>query len=124
MNILITGAAGCLGNRVVSTLTAMANDKQPKSALKIFATDIKENPFANDENLIYQRFDLRSNDFSLWVEKIRPDKIVHLASILQISKQITREIAHEIDVISTQKLLEQAVNLKVDKFIGKIESKF
>lgn len=117
MNILITGAAGCLGNRVVSTLTAMANDKQPKSALKIFATDIKENPFANDENLIYQRFDLRSNDFSLWVEKIRPDKIVHLASILQISKQITREIAHEIDVISTQKLLEQAVNLKVDKFI-------
>ena len=125
MKILITGAAGCLGSRVVNALIELANkdpqdhfhDSLQESSLEIFATDIRENPFVNDSNLSYQSLDLRSEEFCQWLEKIRPDKIVHLASILQISKQMTREMAHEIDVVATKKLLEQSITLGVKKFI-------
>lgn len=125
MKILITGAAGCLGSCLVNSLIKNANKisqmeglaDELESPLEIFATDIKENPFTDAANLSYQRFDLRSADFHLWLAEIRPDKIVHLASILQISKQITREVAHEIDVIATKDLLAHAVTLNVKKFI-------
>jgi len=125
MKILITGAAGCLGSRLVHALTEIANntyqdqshDSLQESALEVFATDIKESPFADTTNFFYQRFDLRSKEFDLWLEKVRPDKVVHLASILQISKQMTREMAHEIDVVATKKLLEHSIKLGVEKFI-------
>jgi len=125
MKILITGAAGCLGSRIVNALSTIAEGAQKvdfqnsiqEQPLEIFATDIRENPFVDTTNMSYQRFDLRSKEFYLWLKEIRPDKIVHLASILQISKQMTREMAHEIDVVATKKLLEQSIKLGVDKFI-------
>jgi len=117
MKILITGAAGCLGCKIVNALTALANNSKKNEVLEIFATDIKENPFINTDNLTYQRFDLRSKEFSHWVTHVKPNKIVHLASILQISKQMTRAMAHEIDVLATEALLEQSIKLGVDKFI-------
>jgi len=117
MKILITGAAGCLGSRIVNTLCRSTIENIQEGALKIFATDIKESPFSDIDNLTYQRFDLRSKEFSHWLAQIKPDKIVHLASILQISKQMTRETAYEIDVIATKKLLEKSIELGVNKFI-------
>ncbi len=117
MKILITGAAGCLGSRIVNTLSSLTHTNTQGDEIEVFATDIKENPFNEAANLTYQRFDLRSKEFALWLEKIKPDKIVHLASILQISKQMTRAMAHEIDVVATKKLLEQSVKLGVGKFI-------
>jgi len=125
MKILITGAAGSVGTKLVYALNELANNtpqEQSKhsiqgSPLKIFATDIKESPFTETTHLSYQCLDLRSKDFHLWLEKIRPDKIVHLASILQISKKMTREMAHDIDVVATKNLLEQSIKLGVDKFI-------
>lgn len=117
MKILITGAAGCLGSSVVRALGKITTKNSQNDPLQIYATDIKENPFVGIDNLTYQRFDLRSDEFSLWLEEIRPDKIIHLASILQISKQITRAMAHEIDVVATEKLLAQSITLGVDKFI-------
>ncbi len=113
MKILITGAAGSLGFNLVSALSNFA----PKSRLQIFATDIKPNPFSSDNKVIYQQLDLRSNEFDHWLEDIHPDKIIHLASILQISAKITRKIAYEIDVIATKKLLDMSIKLKVKKFI-------
>lgn len=110
MKILITGAAGCLGSRVVKAL--LKNDN-----FDIYATDIKQSPFTTYENLHYQCFDLRSNEFYEWVEEVKPNKIVHLASILQLSSNVTREMAYEIDVVSTDKLLAKSVEIGVDKFV-------
>ena len=117
MKIVITGAAGCLGSQVVQALINLSHDDAFEQPLEIFATDLRENPFAQSQHLTYQQFDLCSEGFQHWIAKISPEYIVHLASILQISKQITREMAHEIDVIATKNLLEQSVDLGVKKFI-------
>jgi len=110
MKLLVTGAAGCLGQGLVNKL--LKDD-----SVEIYATDIKENPFNNSDNLHYQRFDLRDEAFTQWVNTVKPEQIIHLASILQISPQMTREQAYEIDVTATKKLLETSVAVAVKKFI-------
>ncbi len=110
MKILITGAAGSLGRRLVEKLLQ-------DNTTTVYATDIKTSPFSNSENLKYQEFDLRDLAFIDWVESISPDQIVHLASVLQISATLTREMAYEIDVVATTNLLEASIKTGVQKFI-------
>lgn len=109
MKIVVTGAAGCIGKPLVEML--LRQDHQ------VFATDIKPNPFATHQGLSYQRLDITSNRFSKWVKSSQPDGIIHLASVLQISKSLTREMAYQIDVQATQDLVELAVQIKVKKFV-------
>ena len=110
MKILVTGASGSLGQCLIKKLI---NDK----SVEIYATDIKPNPYADVENLHYKLFDLRHSAFTDWVLETKPEKVIHLASILQISAQMTREQAYEIDVIATESLLQTCVSLAVQKFI-------
>jgi len=109
MKILVTGAAGSLGKALVKKLLQ-------DQANSIFATDIKDNPFDNNEKLDYQQLDLRDDAFIQWVKTNQPEHIIHLASILQISARMTREQAYEVDVKATEKLLETAVEIGVKKF--------
>ncbi|MCY7296636.1 NAD-dependent epimerase/dehydratase family protein [Alteromonas sp. a30] len=112
--ILVTGAAGSLGKRLVERLIN-------KQGNHVYATDIKPCPFSPKEEqagaLQYQRYDLRSPDFLEWVRQINPCQIVHLASVLQLSPSINRHIAYDIDVVATKRLLEVSTELGVDKFI-------
>lgn len=110
MKILITGAAGSLGRRLVDKLAA-------NSAYQVFATDIKPNPFVNQPSVTYLQADLRDDCFFDWVTASKPNRIVHLASVLQLSARMTREVAREIDVTSTERLLKTSVECEVDKFI-------
>ncbi len=109
MKILVTGAAGSLGKALIKTLL-----EDPANS--VFATDIKVNPFDKNEQLEYQQLDLRDKAFFQWVKSNQPDQIIHLASILQISARMTREQAYEVDVKATEKLLETAVEIGVEKF--------
>lgn len=140
--VLITGAAGSLGKRLVERLMG-------QTKVHVFATDIKPNPFADNTRveanstlnntsdstisnassstlnksakttpaLRYQTFDLRDPALLEWIESIRPTHIVHLASILQLSANITRNIAYDIDVVATKKLLQLSTEIGVEKFI-------
>lgn len=110
MKILITGAAGSLGRRLVEKLAANGD-------YQVFATDIKPNPFAHQPSVTYQLADLRDNRFFDWVTAIKPNRIVHLASVLQLSARMTREVAREIDVTATERLLKTSVESEVDKFV-------
>ena len=110
MKILVTGAAGNIGRRLVEKLLA-------ENQAEVYATDVKENPFADHPKLNFQSFDLRGDEFTVWVKKIRPQQVVHLASILQISATLNREMAHDIDVKATETLLQTSVGLGVQKFI-------
>lgn len=110
MNILITGAAGSLGKAVVKRLV---EDER----INVFATDIKPNPFLDKNNLVYKSLDCRQEEFITWIHSINPSKVIHLASILQISAQMTREQAYEIDITATKRLLATCLELAVEKFI-------
>ncbi|TKB45736.1 NAD-dependent epimerase/dehydratase family protein [Thalassotalea mangrovi] len=113
MKILITGAAGCLGRRLIQSLN-VGNETQ------VFATDIRPQAdikLDDSNHITYKALDICQPDFYQWVEQIKPDVIVHLASILQISKAMPREKAYEIDVVATRKLVELAAKIDCQKFI-------
>jgi len=110
MKILVTGAAGSLGQGLIKKLIA-------DNSIEVFATDIKPDPFLHKDNLHYMVYDLRDPKLTDWINEIKPDQIIHLASILQISATMSREQAYEIDVRATKKLLETCVALKVKKII-------
>jgi len=110
MRVLVTGAAGSLGRKLVEHLIS---DK----SISVFATDIKPNPFSKHENLCYKTFDLRAPELAQWLVAIEPTCVVHLASVLQLSPSLTRDIAYQIDVVATKNLLEVSVSLGVEKFI-------
>jgi len=114
MKVLITGAAGSLGRRLVEKLSS-------DSRFEIFATDIKTDPFhvikKLDNNLNYFQSDLTDQKFDQWVRDVKPNKIIHLASILQLSPKMTRDRAYKIDVLATKKLIQTSVEIGVDKLI-------
>lgn len=115
MKILITGAAGCLGRRLVQSL-------QDSENTQVFATDIKPELGIDIDSdkyslLHYKALDVCKPEFYQWVEEVKPDVIVHLASILQISKAMSREKAYEIDVLATKKLVDLAAKIDCKKFI-------
>lgn len=108
--ILITGAAGCIGKQLVQKLISSTD-------YEIHATDIKPNPFTNNDRFNYQTIDIRTDDFIDWVRIIKPAIVVHLASVLQLSKHITREEAYKIDVVATERLVEALTETGAQKFI-------
>jgi UDP-glucose 4-epimerase len=109
MKILITGAAGSVGKTLVNKLLQTQHE--------VAASDIKPSPFASQNNLTYQQMDITTSEFTDWVKATKPDIIVHLASVLQISKQLNREKAYQIDVVATENLLTTAKQLQVKKLI-------
>jgi UDP-glucose 4-epimerase len=109
MKILITGAAGCIGKQLINTLL--------QKSYQVFATDIKSNPFSNHINVTYKQLNITNNEFLDWVEEIKPQAVIHLASVLQISKTLTRDIAYQIDVEATQNLINLCAKIGVGKFV-------
>lgn len=114
MRVLVTGASGSLGSSFVAKLANRANVKS--ADIELFATDIKS-PKVLDSRITFKQFDIRDPKFLSWVSEIKPDVIVHLASILQISRNVTRQMAYEIDVEATKVLLTKAVELDCQKFV-------
>jgi UDP-glucose 4-epimerase len=108
MRILITGAAGDIGTRLVKIFNK-------RSDVVLFTTALT--PLHYESGSIHKVFDVRSNDFIQWVEEIKPDVIIHLASIIQLPENMTTEEAHDIDVKATERLLEAAVKVSVKKFV-------
>lgn len=114
MRVLVTGASGSLGTSFVAKLANRANVESVD--IELFATDIKSLKVL-DSRITFKQFDIRDPKFLSWVTEIKPDVIVHLASILQISRNVTRQIAYEIDVKATKALLTKAVELDCQKFV-------
>jgi len=108
MKILITGAAGDIGSRLVKILGGYLNVDLYTSALE--SLNFEANSF-------HRSFDIRSNEFFSWVESIKPDVIIHLASVIQLPKSMTIDQAHDIDVKATERLLETSIKIGVKKFV-------
>ncbi|MTH99012.1 SDR family oxidoreductase [Roseibium sp. RKSG952] len=96
--ILITGAAGMVGHSLLSEL----KDHQ------VFATDLHRPDFMPDE-VTYLRMDVTTGEPARVISKVKPDVIVHLASIVTPPPKMGRETAYAVDVEGTRKVVNAAI---------------
>lgn len=108
MKILITGAAGDIGSRLVEVF-------KQDSAVELFTTALHTIDGMDEEH--HFSSDIREEKLMSWVKEIMPDVIIHLASIIKLPETMTREQAFEIDVTATESLLKTAAECGVKKFI-------
>jgi UDP-glucose 4-epimerase len=111
--VLITGAAGYVGKLVTKQL---ANDK--RGITTIVASDLRVTPMRDRvEGVCYEAADIRGGAMSELIERHQIDTVVHLAAIVTPPKEGGRELAYDVDVRGTQKLLEACTAHGVCKFI-------
>ncbi|MCV2888421.1 SDR family oxidoreductase [Ruegeria aquimaris] len=91
--ILITGAAGMVGQALLAEL----------SGQQVFATDLSR-PDPLPEGMVYLKMDVTGGDPDRVIAKVRPDVVIHLASI--VTPGVAREVAHRVDVGGTRAVLE------------------
>ena len=108
MRILMTGAAGNIGSRLMALF-------QHDTQVDLYTTDLV--PLVGHSTTRHLACDIRDEHFYKWVKIIEPDVIIHLASIIQLPQDMSREEAHEIDVKATQKLLNTAIECGVKKIV-------
>lgn len=106
--VLVTGAAGAVGQVLLSELAA--------AGIATLATDIRK-PDALPETIVFQTLDVSGQDAGRVVGEYRPDVIVHLASIVSPSRQTTREFAYAVDVTGTRNVLDAALTHGVRRLV-------
>jgi UDP-glucose 4-epimerase len=113
-NILITGSGGYIGKLFLEKCASL----QGTQFDRIIAMDIKLPPA--DQQLIgvtYVQMDIRSKEVEELLPKYKIDTVVHLAAIIAIAGQISRETEYEVDVLGSSQLIDACVKHQVKKFI-------
>lgn len=96
--ILITGAAGMIGRAMLRRLDGH----------EVIATDLAAPPNL-PTSMRFERMDVTGQDPVRLIGRIRPDVIVHLASIVTPPKGMRPETAYAVDVTGTQNVLNAAI---------------
>lgn len=106
--ILVTGAAGLVGQALL--------DIAGPSGHEIVAGDIRE-PARLPDRASFRRLDVREGDPDRIIGEVRPEAVVHLASIVTPPKGSTRELEHEVDVTGTRNVLDACVAHGVKRLV-------
>ena len=104
--VLITGAAGMVGRALLSELLEC----------RIIASDLAP-PNDLPEGVEFRRMDVTTDDPARVIGELKPDVIVHLASIVSPPKGSGRDFARAVDVEGTRKVLEAAVANGVGRIV-------
>ena len=107
--VLITGAAGAVGSAVLSL---MGQDRE----LKVIATDIRA-PVDLPDNAEFLEMDVRGDDPDRVIAQVRPDVVVHLASIVTPGKGSTRDFEYAVDVTGSENVLKACVTHNVRRLV-------
>jgi UDP-glucose 4-epimerase len=103
--VLVTGAAGYIGGLVVKALAA-----DPRTIETLVATDLRIPPGgARGANVIWEAADLRTCQVADLIARHAIDTVIHLAAIVKPPKVGGRELAFEVDVRGTERVLEACV---------------
>ncbi|MCF3593802.1 SDR family oxidoreductase [Rhodobacteraceae bacterium LMO-12] len=95
--VLVTGAAGAVGTALLGELAASDWD--------VIATDVQE-PRMLPEGVRFLVMDVRGGDVDRVIGEVRPEVVVHLASIVSPT---TREFAHSVDVVGSRNVIDACV---------------
>lgn len=103
--ILITGAAGMIGRALLAEMTGQ----------NVIATDLTNKGLP--DGIEFHRMDVTRDDPDRVIAQVRPDVIVHLASIVTPPKGMGREAAFAVDVTGTQNMLTAAIKHGVRRVV-------
>ena len=103
--ILIAGAAGMIGRALLAEMTGQ----------NVIATDLTNKGLP--DGIEFHRMDVTRDDPDRVIAQVRPDVIVHLASIVTPHKGMGREAAFAVDVTGTQNMLTAAIKHGVRRIV-------
>ncbi len=112
-SVLVTGAGGYIGCKVVAALAA-----DSRSVGKIVAIDVRAPADADKlPGVEYVTADIRSADFSDVVKKYSADVVVHLAAVVTPGRKSDREFEYSVDVLGTRNVLAACLEAGVKRLI-------
>ena len=101
--VLVTGAAGFIGQRVLGTLLARAPEPG------IVATDIRALPPELAARVSFRQMDVRDGALAGLMREHGVQAVVHLAAVVNPAPDMPRALLHAIEVEGTRNLLEACV---------------
>lgn len=113
--VLVTGAAGYLGSRLIESLSKR---KTEQAITRIVASDVRE--VADRDRLTgvqYIAMDVRQPAISQVLRDNDIDTVVHLAAIVTPGPESDREFEYSVDVLGTKNVLEACIATGVRKFV-------
>ncbi|MDF3349268.1 SDR family oxidoreductase [Sulfitobacter sp. KE34] len=103
--VLITGGAGMVGRAVAETLTGG----------EVVVTDLARGDLPG--HLPFKRMDVTGSDPDRVIGQVRPDVVVHLASIVTPPPGMSRDTAFAVDVTGTRNVLNACVKHGVRRLV-------
>ncbi|UCE84582.1 MAG: NAD-dependent epimerase/dehydratase family protein, partial [Deltaproteobacteria bacterium] len=111
--VLVTGAAGFIGRRLIGSLAADRGDLET-----LVAMDVREVPSAQRApGVEYVVGDVRDAALEDLLRSHRVDAVVHLAAIVTPGRDSTPEEEYAVDVLGTENVLRACVKTGVRQLI-------
>lgn len=112
-SVLVTGASGLVGRRVVAGLAA-----RPGEFRDLVAVDLRERPAdARLPGATYACCDIRDPALADLLVRHDVDTVVHLAAVVKPGRHSSRALEHSIDVDGTRNVVECCLRAGVRLFV-------
>jgi UDP-glucose 4-epimerase len=114
--VLVTGASGYLGGRLVASLAERSRGAGDPAC--IVASDVREiASAARLPGVEYVVLDVRDSGLGDALARHSIDTVVHLAAIVTPGPKSNRELEYSVDVVGTRNVLEACISARVQRII-------